>query len=61
LANMLRIAGRLDHALSAADKNEWMYDSQKKPNSNLRKLLQELIEKVNPRHTLAAEEHRQLS
>jgi hypothetical protein len=38
-----------------------MYDSQKKSNSNRHKLQQERIEKVNPRHTLAAEEQRRLN
>lgn len=35
--------------------SEW-YENQKKPNSNLRKLLQERIEKANPRRKLTAEE-----
>ena len=35
--------------------SEW-YDSQKKPNSNFRKLLQERIEKANLRRKLGAEE-----
>ncbi len=35
--------------------SEW-YDSQKKPNSNFQKLLQERLEKANPRRTLTAEE-----
>ena len=37
------------------------YDSQKKPNSNFRKSLQERIDKTNPRRTLTAEEERRLS
>jgi len=40
--------------------SEW-YDSQKKPNSNLRELLQELIEKANPRRKLSAEEAKRLN
>ena len=40
--------------------SEW-YNSQKKPSSNFRKLLQERIEKTNPRRTLTAEEQRRLS
>ena len=40
--------------------SEW-YDNQKKPNSNLRKLLQEQIEKANPRHELTAEEARRMA
>jgi len=40
--------------------SEW-YDSQKKPNSNFQKLLQERIEKTNPRRTLTAEESKRLS
>ena len=35
--------------------SEW-YDNQKKPTSNFRKLLQERIEKANPRRKLNAEE-----
>ena len=35
--------------------SEW-YDSQKKPNKNIRKLLQERIEKANPRRELTNEE-----
>jgi hypothetical protein len=35
--------------------SEW-YDNQKKPNSNFRKLLQERIEKANPRRKLTVEE-----
>ena len=37
------------------------YDSQKKPNSNFRKSLQERIDKTNPRRALSAEEERRLS
>ena len=40
--------------------SEW-YDNQKKPNSNFRKLLQERIEKTNPRRNLTAEEAKRLS
>jgi hypothetical protein len=40
--------------------SEW-YDSQKKPNSNFQKLLQERIEKTNPRRTLTAEESKRLN
>ena len=36
-------------------------DNQLKPNSNFRKLLQERIEKANPRRTLTAEESKHLS
>ena len=35
--------------------SEW-YDNQKKSSINIRKLLQERIEKVNPRRKLATEE-----
>ena len=40
--------------------SEW-YDSQKKPCSNLRKLLQERLNKTNPRHKLTAEESKCLN
>ena len=40
--------------------SEW-YDSQKKPNSNFLELLQERMDKDNPRRTLAAEEGRRLT
>ena len=40
--------------------SEW-YDSQKKPNSNFQKLLQERLDKANPRRKLTAEEKRLLS
>ena len=40
--------------------SEWL-DNQKKPNSNFKKLLQERIEKTNPRRTLTAEESKHLS
>jgi len=40
--------------------SEW-FDSQKKPNSNLRKLLQERIEKANPRRKLTVEEAKRLA
>ena len=39
--------------------SEW-YDSQKKPSSNFRQLLQERIEKANPCRELTAEETRRL-
>ena len=40
--------------------SEW-FDNQKKPKSNLRKLLQERIEKANPRRNLTAEEAKRLA
>ena len=40
--------------------SEW-YDSQKKPNSSFRKLLQEHIDKKNPRRILTAEEAKRLA
>jgi tetratricopeptide (TPR) repeat protein len=40
--------------------SEW-YDSQKKPNSNIRELLKERIEKTNPRRELNAEETKRLN
>jgi tetratricopeptide (TPR) repeat protein len=40
--------------------SEW-YDSQKKPSSNFRKLLQERIEKTNPRRELTVEEVKRLA
>ena len=40
--------------------SEW-YNGQKKPSGNFRKLLQERIDKSNPRRTLTAEEQRRLS
>ena len=40
--------------------SEW-YDSQQKPNSNFRELLQERIENANPRRELTAEETKRLS
>ena len=40
--------------------SEW-YDSQKKPSGNFCKLLQEQLEKSNPRRTLTSEEHRRLN
>ena len=40
--------------------SEW-FDSQKKPNGNFRKLLQEVIEKANPRRKLTAEEAKRLN
>jgi len=40
--------------------SEW-YDNQKKSNGNSRKLLQELIEKANPRRKLSAEETKRLT
>jgi len=40
--------------------SEWL-DNQKKPNGNLHKLLQERIEKSNPRRNLTAEEAKRLN
>ena len=40
--------------------SEW-YENQKKVNSNFRKLLQEQIEKANPRRKLSAEETKRLA
>ena len=40
--------------------SEW-YDSQKKPNSDFRQLLQERIEQVNPRRELTEEETKRLN
>lgn len=40
--------------------SEW-YDNQKKPNSNFRKLLQERINKENPRRKLTTEEAKRLA
>jgi hypothetical protein len=40
--------------------SEW-YDSQKRPSSNFRKLLQEHFEKTNPRRELTAEEAKRLA
>ena len=40
--------------------SEWL-DNQKKPSSNFRQLLQERIDKANPRRTLTAEESKRLS
>ena len=40
--------------------SEW-YNSQKKPSGNFRKLLQERIEKANPRRELTAEEAKRLN
>jgi|TARA_B110000914_G_scaffold217712_1_gene224155 hypothetical protein len=40
--------------------SEW-YDNQKKPNGNLRKLLQERIDKANPRRQLTSEETKRLT
>ena len=40
--------------------NEW-HDNQKKRSDNFQKLLQERIEKTNPRRTLTAEESKRLS
>ena len=39
--------------------SEW-FDSQKKPNGNLQKLLQKRIEKANPRRELTNEETKRL-
>ena len=41
-------------------KSEW-FDGQKKINGDFRKLLQERIEKTNPRRELTAEETKRLS
>ena len=40
--------------------SEW-YNIKKKPSSNFRKLLQERLDKVNPRRTLTVEEAKRLS
>ena len=40
--------------------SEW-YDNQKKLSSNIRKLLQQRIEKVNPRRKLTTEETKRLN
>ena len=40
--------------------SEW-FNSQKKPSGDLRKLLQELIEKANPRLKLTTEEAKRLA
>lgn len=40
--------------------SEW-FDNQKKQNNNICKLLQELIEKINPRRELTAEESNHLN
>ena len=40
--------------------SEW-YDNQKKPKSNFRELLQERIEKSNPRRDLTADETKRLA
>lgn len=40
--------------------SEW-YDSQKKPSSNFRQLLQERIESKNPRRKLTTEESKRLA
>jgi len=40
--------------------SEW-YDSQQKPRSNIRKLLQERLEKANPRREKSAEETKRLA
>lgn len=41
-------------------KSEW-FDSQKKINGDFRKLLQERIDKANPRHQSIAEETKRLA
>ena len=38
--------------------SEW-YDSQREPNNNFRKLLQERLDKANPRRKLTAEEKKE--
>jgi hypothetical protein len=43
-----------------AEMSDWL-DNQKKPISNFRKLLQERIEKANPRRNLTAEETKRLA
>ena len=40
--------------------SEWL-DNQKKANSNLRKLLQERLEKTNPRYKLTTKEAKSIS
>jgi len=40
--------------------SEW-YDNQKMPSNNFRKLLQERIEKANPRRKLSTEETKRLA
>ena len=40
--------------------SEW-YDSQKKPSGDFRKLLQERIDRANPRRALTAEEQKRLA
>jgi hypothetical protein len=40
--------------------SEW-YDHQEKPSENFRQLLQERIEKANPRRTLTTDESKRLS
>ena len=40
--------------------SEW-YDNQNKPNSNFRQLLQERIERANPRRKLTSEEAKRLA
>ena len=40
--------------------SEW-YDSQKKPSGDSRRLLQESLDKTNPRRTLTAEEQKRLA
>ena len=40
--------------------SEW-FDNQKKPNSNFHELLQERIEKANPRRKLTSEEEKRLA
>ena len=40
--------------------SEW-FDNQKKPSSNFRQLLQERIDKANPRRELTAEEAKRLA
>ena len=52
------IRRRLD--LVAASMSEW-YDNQKQSNSSIHKLLQERIEKANPRRILSAEETKRLN
>ena len=62
---ILSLVDHLPHTLRLLAKNlntisEW-YDSQKEPNGDLHKLMQEHIDETNPRRPLTAEEQRRLS
>ena len=46
--------------MSGALMSEWL-DKQKQSNSSIRQLLQERIEKANPRRTLTSDETKRLS